>query len=84
MNGYLSLCNGYPCPPVFRSPVSEMEDIMNNQVICAIYRLHDARTHVARPPVGVIFPKKMVEVEDRKPPPTLWHEDNGRTPWENG
>ncbi|XP_026456234.1 5'-3' exoribonuclease 3-like [Papaver somniferum] len=84
MNGYLSLCNGDPCPPVFRSPVSEMEDIMDNQVICAIYRLPDAHTHVARPPAGVIFPKKMVEVEDLKPPPTLWHEDNGRKPWENG
>ncbi|MCL7043730.1 hypothetical protein MKW94_007646 [Papaver nudicaule] len=84
MNGYLSVCNGDPCPPVFRSPVSKMEHIMNNQVICAIYRLPDAHTHVARPPTGVIFPKKTVEEEDMKPPPTLWHEDNGRKPWENG
>ncbi|KAI3937855.1 hypothetical protein MKW92_025261 [Papaver armeniacum] len=84
MNGYLSLCNGDPCPLVFQSPVPKMEDIMNNQVMCAIYRLPDAHTHVARPPAGVIFPKRMVEVEDLKPPPTLWHEDNGRRPWENG
>ncbi|KAI3871650.1 hypothetical protein MKX03_033383 [Papaver bracteatum] len=83
MNGYLSICNGDPCPPVFQSPVPGMEDIMNNQVICAIYRLPDAHTHVARPPAGVIFPKRMVQVEDLKPPPTLWHEDNGRKPWEN-
>lgn len=33
MNGYLSLCNGDPCPPVFRSPVKGMEDIMDNQVM---------------------------------------------------
>ncbi|XP_026378565.1 5'-3' exoribonuclease 3-like, partial [Papaver somniferum] len=83
MNGYISLCNGDRCPPVFQSPVPGMDDIMNNQVICAIYRLPDAHTHVARPSAGVIFSKRMVEVEDLKPPPTLWHEDNGRKPWEN-
>lgn len=33
MNGYLSLCDGDPCPPVFRSPVKGMEDIMDNQVM---------------------------------------------------
>ncbi|GFY95704.1 5'-3' exoribonuclease 3 [Actinidia rufa] len=59
MNGYISLCAGDPCPPIFRSAVSGMEDIMDNQVICAIYRLPDAHKHSARPPVGVIFPKKM-------------------------
>ncbi|OVA18591.1 zinc finger protein [Macleaya cordata] len=84
MNGYLSRCNGDPCPPIFRSPVTGMEDIMNNQVICAIYRLPDQHNHITRPPPGVIFPKKMVSLEDLKPPPALWHEDNGRKPWENG
>lgn len=33
MNGYLSPCGGEPCPPVFRSPVSGLEDIMDNQVM---------------------------------------------------
>lgn len=82
MNGYLSLCSGDPCPPIFRSAIMGMEDIMNNQVICAIYILPDVHKHISRPPEGVIFPKKIVDVGDLKPPPALWHEDTGRKPWE--
>jgi 5'-3' exoribonuclease 2 len=33
MNGYVALCGGDPCPPVFRSPVDGLEDIMDNQVM---------------------------------------------------
>ncbi|XP_058084387.1 5'-3' exoribonuclease 3-like [Magnolia sinica] len=84
MNGYLSLCNGDPCPPIFRSPVTGMEDIMNNQVLCAIYKLPDFHKHITRPPAGVIFPKKSVTLGDLKPAPVLWHEDSGRRPWESG
>ncbi|XAR64186.1 hypothetical protein NMG60_11024433 [Bertholletia excelsa] len=84
MNGYISLCAGDPCPPIFRSPVDGMEDIMDNQVICAIYRLPDAHKHITRLPSGVIFPKKSVTVGDLKPDPPLWHEDSGRRPLENG
>ncbi|KAJ0987361.1 hypothetical protein J5N97_005717 [Dioscorea zingiberensis] len=84
MNGYLSLCGGDPCPPVFRSPVKGMEDIVDNQVICSIYRLPDPHRHIARPPAGVVFPQKLVTVGDLKPPPVLWHEDTGRRPHENG
>ncbi|XP_060199805.1 5'-3' exoribonuclease 3 isoform X2 [Lycium barbarum] len=84
MNGYISLCMGDPCPPIFRAPIDGMEDIMDNQVICAIYRLPDSHKHIARPPKGVIFPKKLVTFGDMKPDPVLWHEDTGRKPWENG
>ncbi|KAI3464857.1 hypothetical protein Pfo_021520 [Paulownia fortunei] len=84
MNGYISLCAGDPCPPVFRSPILGMEDIMNNQVICAIYRLPDVHKHITRPPAGVIFPKKTVTMGDLKPEPVLWHEDSGRKPFDNG
>ncbi|XP_052201643.1 5'-3' exoribonuclease 3 isoform X2 [Diospyros lotus] len=82
MNGYISLCAGDPCPPVFRSPVAGLDDIMDNQVICAIYRLPDPHKHVTRPPIGVILPKKSVTLGDLKPDPPLWHEDSGRKPWE--
>ncbi|XP_014504741.1 5'-3' exoribonuclease 3 isoform X2 [Vigna radiata var. radiata] len=78
MNGYLSLCGGEPCPPIFRSPVASMEDIMDNQVICAIYRLPDAHKHISRPPQGVKFPIKSVTVGDIQPDRGLWHEDSGR------
>ncbi|KAK4481436.1 hypothetical protein RD792_012328 [Penstemon davidsonii] len=83
MNGYISLCSGDPCPPVFRSPVVGNKDIVNNQVLCAIYRLPDTHKHIARPPPGVILPEKTVTMGDLKPPPILWHEDNGRKPYDN-
>ncbi|KAL8229360.1 hypothetical protein R6Q57_014260 [Mikania cordata] len=84
MNGYISLCAGDPCPPVFTSPVDGMDDIIDNQVICAIYKLPEYHNHVSRPPEGVKLPKKTVTVGDLQPEPTLWHEDSGRKPWENG
>ncbi|XP_035538539.1 5'-3' exoribonuclease 3-like isoform X3 [Juglans regia] len=84
MNGYLSPCAGEPRPPIFRSPVIGMEDIIDNQVMCAIYQLPDVHEHVTRPPAGVKFPKKTVNLGDLKPEPVLWHEDSGRKPWENG
>ncbi|PON70753.1 5'-3' exoribonuclease [Parasponia andersonii] len=84
MNGYLSPCGGEPCPPVFRSPVLGMEDIMDNQVICAIYKLPDVHKHITRPPAGVKFPKKIVSLGDLKPEPVLWHEDTGRRGPDNG
>nr|CAB3482338.1 unnamed protein product [Digitaria exilis] len=83
MNGYIALCAGDPSPPVFRSPVDGLEDIMDNQVICSVYKLPDPHKHIARPPAGVIIPKKTVEAGDLKPPPVLWHEDNGRRPHDN-
>ncbi|KAL8122563.1 hypothetical protein AgCh_019050 [Apium graveolens] len=83
MNGYISLCSGEPCPQIFRSPVEGMEDIMDNNVICAIYRLPDYHDHIAHPPPGVRLPKKTVSVGDLTPDPVLWHEDSGRKPWEN-
>ncbi|KFK41999.1 hypothetical protein AALP_AA2G199000 [Arabis alpina] len=77
MNGYLTPCSGETHPPIFRSPMEGMEDILTNQVICCIYRLPDDHEHITRPPPGVIFPKKIVNVGDLQPPPALWHEDNG-------
>ncbi|GAV59987.1 XRN_N domain-containing protein [Cephalotus follicularis] len=84
MNGYISPCAGDAHPPIFRSPVESMVDIMNNEVICAIYKLPDAHKHIIRPPAGVVFPQKIVGVGDLKPAPALWHEDSGKKPWENG
>ncbi|KAF7006330.1 hypothetical protein CFC21_021379 [Triticum aestivum] len=83
MSGYISLCGGDPSPPVFRSHVGGLEDIMDNQVICSIYKLPDPHKHIARPPAGVIMPKKIVEAGDLKPPPVLWHEDSGRRPYDD-
>ncbi|OMO87438.1 5'-3' exoribonuclease, partial [Corchorus capsularis] len=84
MNGYISLCAGDTQPPIFRSPIKDMEDILANEVICCIYRLPKAHKHITRPPAGVKFPPKMVQYSDLKPAPTLWHEDSGRRPFENG
>ncbi|XP_057532043.1 5'-3' exoribonuclease 3 isoform X2 [Amaranthus tricolor] len=75
MNGYICLCAGDPCPPIFKSPIGGMEDIVDNQVICAIYKLPDYHKHISRPPPGVKFPAKIVSMGDLKEP-VLWHEDN--------
>ncbi|KAJ8762270.1 hypothetical protein K2173_007426 [Erythroxylum novogranatense] len=82
MNGYISPCAEDTHPPIFRSPVAGMEDILDNQVICALYRLPDPHKHITRPPAGVVFPKKIIDAGDLKPEPVLWHEDSGRRPRE--
>ncbi|XP_014509038.1 5'-3' exoribonuclease 3 isoform X2 [Vigna radiata var. radiata] len=78
MNGYISLCGGEPCPPIFRSSIASMEDITDNHVICAIYRLPDTHEHITRPPQGVKYPKKTVTIGDLRPDPVLWHQDSVR------
>ncbi|KAG2254389.1 hypothetical protein Bca52824_084525 [Brassica carinata] len=65
MNGYLTPCSGETHPPVFRSPVEGMEDILDNQVICCIYKLPDAHEHITRPPPGVIFLRSLDRRTDR-------------------
>ncbi|KAJ4847870.1 5'-3' exoribonuclease 3 [Turnera subulata] len=82
MNGYISPCAGDAHPPIFRSPVEGLEDILDNGVICAIYRLPEPHKHIAQPPPGVIKPKKTVNLRDLKPEAGLWHKDSGRRPWE--
>ncbi|KAL1542923.1 5'-3' exoribonuclease 3 [Salvia divinorum] len=71
INGYISPWFGDPCPTVFESRFSWMDDIMNNQVICSIYRLPDAHKHIAKAVPGVTFPKKIVTTDDIKPDPYL-------------
>ncbi|CAM6103054.1 unnamed protein product [Calypogeia fissa] len=77
MNGFLYLCDGDACPPIFPSPVEGMSNITNNQVLSVIYRNPPYHRHIAKPPEGVIIPVKMISEQDVKTQP-LWHEDNGR------
>ncbi|XVE56144.1 hypothetical protein DITRI_Ditri03aG0214200 [Diplodiscus trichospermus] len=84
MNGFISPCAGDTHPPIFRSPIKDMGDILANEVICCIYRLPKSQKHIPRPPAGVTFPPKLVQSSNLKPEPVLWHEDSGRRPWENG
>ncbi|TYJ34911.1 hypothetical protein E1A91_A05G200200v1 [Gossypium mustelinum] len=83
MNGYIFPCAGDTHPPIFRSPIKDMEDILANEVICCIYRTPKAHKHIPRPP-GVIFPPKMIQLSDLKSKHLLWHEDSGRRPFQNG
>ncbi|CAM6045441.1 unnamed protein product [Sphagnum compactum] len=76
MNGFLHLCDGDACPAMFTSPVDNMPNITNNQVLSVIYRNPLPHRHICRPPKGVIMPKKTVSEQDIKLQP-LWHEDNG-------
>ncbi|MBA0879672.1 hypothetical protein Goshw_015012 [Gossypium schwendimanii] len=84
MNGYIFPCAGDTHPPIFRSPIKDMEDILANEVICCIYRTPKAHKHIPHPPAGVIFPPKMIQLSDLKPKPLLWHEDSGRRRFQNG
>ncbi|KAI7731683.1 hypothetical protein M8C21_005590, partial [Ambrosia artemisiifolia] len=77
MNGYISPPAGDPCPKTFRSPIEGMDDITDNQVISAIFKLPDPQQHVAHPPAGVQLPKKTVTMADLKPAPAIWHEGKG-------
>ncbi|XP_021887823.1 5'-3' exoribonuclease 3-like isoform X1 [Carica papaya] len=81
MNGYISPCAGDARPSIFRSPIESMEDISGNEVICALYKLPDAHKHIPRPPSGVMFPQKIVQLGDLKDEPVLWHEESMRKPW---
>jgi 5'-3' exoribonuclease 2 len=83
MNGFLCLCDGDACPPIFTSPIKGMENITNNQVLSVIYKCPPTHRHITRPPDGVIKPKKSVCEQDVNTP-TLWHEDNGRKPQDRG
>ncbi|XP_024974126.1 5'-3' exoribonuclease 3-like isoform X2 [Cynara cardunculus var. scolymus] len=80
MDGYISLPAGDPAPRIYRSPIEGMEDIMDNRVVCAIYKLPDPHPHIARPPAGVEIPEKTIMLADLKPTTSLWHEDSGRGP----
>ncbi|CAI5991642.1 unnamed protein product, partial [Closterium sp. NIES-65] len=74
MNGYLVLCDGQPCPPMLRAPMSGFETITSNQVICVVYKNPDFHRHICRPPAGAVYPPKLVSEQDIKSEP-LWHED---------
>ncbi|CAH8300224.1 unnamed protein product [Eruca vesicaria subsp. sativa] len=80
MNGYLALCGGDSQPSRFSSPIEGMEDVLANQVMCAIYKLPDdlRGSDIARPPSGVVLPKKTVQLADLKGGANLWHEDGDR------
>ncbi|KAI3797349.1 hypothetical protein L1987_32605 [Smallanthus sonchifolius] len=83
MNGYISLPAGDPCPGIYRSPIKGMDDITDNRVIYAIYKLPDPQQHIAHPPAEVKIPKKTVTMADLKPAPALWHEGKGHRPFDN-
>lgn len=76
MNGFIGLCNGDACPPIFTSPVEGMPNISNNQVLSVTYRPPPVHSHIPRLPNGVQLPKKSVTEQDVKLQP-LWHEEDG-------
>ncbi|XP_057863611.1 5'-3' exoribonuclease 4 isoform X1 [Cryptomeria japonica] len=78
MNGFLSPCEGYPCPPSFPSPIKGMQDIDSNQALHVSYLNPPPHRHIPSPPEGAIIPTKTITEQDIKQTPILWHEDNGQ------
>ncbi|KAI7732471.1 hypothetical protein M8C21_012527 [Ambrosia artemisiifolia] len=76
MNGYLWLCQRNGCQLVLLSPISGLEDIMDNHVVNITYINPPPHKHIPEPPRGVNMPKKILKPVDIKPLPILWHEDN--------
>ncbi|XP_061374957.1 5'-3' exoribonuclease 4-like isoform X1 [Gastrolobium bilobum] len=76
MNGYLWLCEGNVLSTVVSSPINGWQDIECNQVLNITYLNPLRHGHIAKPPDGVVVPKKTVKAIDIKPYPLLWHEDN--------
>ncbi|XP_076910234.1 5'-3' exoribonuclease 4-like [Bidens hawaiensis] len=81
MNGYLWLSGRNGWKMILPSPISGLEDIMDNHVLNIAYINPAPHKHIPEPPRGVTMPKKILKPVDIKPLPILWHEDNsGRRP----
>ncbi|XP_010494190.1 PREDICTED: 5'-3' exoribonuclease 2-like isoform X2 [Camelina sativa] len=80
MNGYVASCGGDSQPPCFSSPVEGMEDVLANQVICAIYKLpEDIRgSEITHQIPSLVIPKKTINLVDLKGESLLWHEDGDK------
>ncbi|KAI4338662.1 hypothetical protein MLD38_023692 [Melastoma candidum] len=77
MNGYLWWGPRNTMTNFIPSPVTGLEDILNNLVLNVTYITPGKREHIPRLPIGVVVPPKVLGPLDIKPQPTLWHEDNG-------
>ncbi|XP_010442174.1 PREDICTED: 5'-3' exoribonuclease 2 [Camelina sativa] len=80
MNGYIASCGGDSQPLCFSSPVEGMEDVLANQVICAIYKLpEDIRgSEITHQIPSLVIPKKTINLVDLKGEGLLWHEDGDK------
>ncbi|KAL6132590.1 hypothetical protein ACLB2K_064830 [Fragaria x ananassa] len=83
MNGFLWLSERNVFRNVIPSPVRGFPNIEHTQVLNVTYLNPVAQKHIPEPPKGVIMPRKVVKPTDIKPPPALWHEDNGPRRYQN-
>ncbi|KAK2079216.1 hypothetical protein QBZ16_002907 [Prototheca wickerhamii] len=72
--GELLLPAGDPCPPVVRAPYDLGEDIGANTVVCAAFRPPPEVKHVTQLLPGAVEDEPTLTIEDKPPPPQLWHE----------
>lgn len=71
----LKASDGDCCPKIIESPMMREENINENRVVCARYRLGTTKV----PPrllEGTVLPKPMLDQSDVPPPPKLFIEDS--------
>ncbi|KAK9919618.1 hypothetical protein M0R45_028204 [Rubus argutus] len=83
MNGFLWLSERNGFSNIIPSPVRGYPNIDYNQVLNVTYLNPAVQKHIPEPPKGVVMPRKVVQPTDIKPPPALWHEDNGPRRYQN-
>mmetsp|Transcript_1910 Transcript_1910/g.4334 ORF Transcript_1910/g.4334 Transcript_1910/m.4334 type:complete len:1136 (+) Transcript_1910:112-3519(+) len=80
MSGFLILVSGEACPPVIPAPFDLGEDITNNQVLCACYRLPPHKPHEPKIMEGTQLDEPLLTEADKPHEEPLWHEKGPRGP----
>ncbi|PKU60641.1 5'-3' exoribonuclease 4 isoform X1 [Dendrobium catenatum] len=75
MNGFMYISDKTVYSEEVYSPIEDLETIINNNTIFVYYKSLATKTHVPRPPEGVIFPAKSISIRDlQQIKRRFWHE----------
>ncbi|KAG9452988.1 hypothetical protein H6P81_005892 [Aristolochia fimbriata] len=74
MNGYTYIHDKTACFPEICSPVKDLMDISNHQIVSVFYKCPPFHPHIPQPPEGVCMPRRSVSKKRVLSMPVLWHE----------